>query len=689
MKALVFLLLLLADYTVWAQAPASDSLAVPQFSHWPVAVQKGLLRRAAVADTGRLRTLSGPAQPLAVRAAALRQLSDVYLSPAYHGPARSRLSLAPLLAGHKLAESRRDTAWLMDFDSAIGYFFIQNSGQASLGLTYLLAGRRLAEQCRDTARLSRFALYLAFCHNRLRQPRATIAYCQELLRYAGPAHDLDGQSHAYSTLADAYGQLGDYKEVLRNAQMALALARRAGNRLLIGTYYGNLVQPNYHEGRYREAARLLDSAYLLRDSRLDPLGRYYLHCNQAEMLSLQKRFAEAKPFADTALRHARQVSAQELEHFALALEVPILTGLGRYREALAMQQSLARLDDSTFQADANQRAEVLRTLFESEKQQAQLARQQQRIGGLTGAARLREAELRRRTGLLYALLAGAALLVALAAVLYRYGRLRQQANALLNAQKNELAVTAGKLQAANATKDRLFAIVAHDLRNPLAALTGIQTIIQRYVRRGEPERLVELGQHLEQTATTLYGVLDNVLGWALAQRGELEPRPEPVSVAALVREAAAIGQLQAAAQEIDLQVDAPPDQLLLTDRQMLRAVLRNLLGNALKFTPAGGTVALRVALESEYVTFRVEDTGPGFSAAAAASWAAAEVGPRTPDASGRAGVGLGLVVSRAFAAQLGGELSWQSRPAGGTEMTLRLPARLALATPPPTLALAG
>lgn len=295
------------------------------------------------------------------------------------------------------------------------------------------------------------------------------------------------------------------------------------------------------------------------------------------------------------------------------------------------------------------------------------------------------AEARRQRQLRYALLLVAGLLVALAGVLWNRNRVKQRANALLESQKLDLAVAAGKLEAANRTKDRLFAIVAHDLRNPLAALTGIQALIQRYVRRGEPERIAALGDHLHQTAHSLNGVLDNVLGWAVSQRGELDPRPEAVDVAALVQEAAGLGQLHASAHEIKLRVRVAPDLTLRTDPQMLRTLLRNLLGNALKFTPAGGVVTLAADAHAGGLRFRVTDTGPGFSAAAARAWESVDVGVRIPDASGRTGVGLGLVVCRAFAQQLGGQLAWHNRATGGAELTLwlplDLPAELPVAAP--------
>lgn len=625
--SLLFGLLWLSAAPAGAQhiASRSDSLASAQFLRWPEQVQLGVLKRAGSGDVARLEALSQSGGPALLRSMAFRQLGKLYIDD------------------HK----------------------------GSLGVQRLLAGYKLLEAHPDTTRLIDYATFISWGYNLLSQPREGMTFAQAALRYAGPRADPQTLGRIYNMVGMAAGLQHNYLGEISGYRRACREALRAGQREHASVYLGNLIRPYITLGRYVEARRVLDSALLIRPAsqQID----YYIKAEEAALLYREGRHAEAVQAARLIQRYCIGWKDYNLLGDALRTLAPALARLGRYNEAYAVQQRLTQINDSLYESTSISRMQEMQALYESEKQQAQLARQRQRIGGLAVAARLREAELQQRTTLLWASLAGALLLLALAGVLYNRNRLKQQANALLNDQKNELAVAAGKLQALNSTKDRLFAIVAHDLRNPLAALTGIQTIIQRYVRRGEPERLVELGDHLHQTAQTLYGVLDNVLGWAISQSGELEPRPEPLDVGLLLREAASIGQLQATAQEIELRVEAAPLLLVSSDRQMLRTMLRNLLGNALKFTPVGGQVTLTAEAVDQRLVFRITDTGPGFSVAAAAAWAAADVGPRTADASGRTGVGLGLVVSRAFARQLGGELDWRNRPEGGAEVALRLP----------------
>ncbi len=602
-----------------------DSLTAPDFDRWPRPVRDGLFRRITPAGRARLEQQSRPGQPVLGRIIALKQVARLDNDDRHNG----------------------------------------------LAVQHLLSGYQLLEAHPDSTRLTDYALALSWNYNMLGQARETRQFAEAARRYAGPRAEPLLLARIYNALAGGAGLAHDYRGELSGYRRAAGEMLRIGHRQYTALYLGNLIQPYLNLHRYREARQVLDSALLIRPYFKQP--DYYIMSDEAELLYHEGRYAEAVQRVRAIQHYTAGYKDYYLLADALRVLGPALSKLGRYREAFAAQQRLTEITDSLYQSASIGRMQEMQALYETQRQQTQLAQQQQRIGGLTAAGQVREANLRRRTSLLWAAFAVVGLLAALAAVLYNRSRLRQRANALLNDQKNALAVAAGKLQTLNATKDRLFALVAHDLRNPLAALTGIQTLVRRYVRRGEPERLVELGDHLEQTAHTLHGVLDNVLGWAISQRGELEPRPEPLDVALLVQEAAAIGQLHATVQDIDLQVRVAPSLPLTTDQQMLRTLLRNLLGNALKFTPAGGQVTLTAEATETTLWVRVADSGPGFSAAAAAAWAAAEVAPRTPDASGRSGQGLGLVVCRAFVRQLGGTLSWRNRPEGGAEVLLALP----------------
>ncbi|WP_460503513.1 sensor histidine kinase, partial [Hymenobacter agri] len=174
-----------------------------------------------------------------------------------------------------------------------------------------------------------------------------------------------------------------------------------------------------------------------------------------------------------------------------------------------------------------------------------------------------------------------------------------------------------------------------------------------------------------QAAQGLRALLDNLLSWALTQRGELTPTIEPLAVADLLAEAAELYQPSAEAADIILTADLSDRTIYtLADLNMTRTILRNLISNALRATPAGGTIMLTaVDGPQDTVAIQVQDTGEGMSEAQLQLLLAA-----TPRATAGRPAGLGLRLSRAFAQAQNGQLALFSRPGQGTTAVLTLPA---------------
>jgi signal transduction histidine kinase len=170
-----------------------------------------------------------------------------------------------------------------------------------------------------------------------------------------------------------------------------------------------------------------------------------------------------------------------------------------------------------------------------------------------------------------------------------------------------------------------------------------------------------------------------VLNWAVSQTGELECRPAPLLVAELFAECQALYQTTAAASRQHITTAAPAGLQLLADHNMTRTILRNLVGNALKFMAAGGHVHLEAAPDpddSRMVLLSCTDTGRGMSATTVTSLMSGPALLEAVDSPNSNGLGLGLALCRAFVHRHGGTLVIQSRPGAGTNVTVSLPAVL-------------
>ena len=224
--------------------------------------------------------------------------------------------------------------------------------------------------------------------------------------------------------------------------------------------------------------------------------------------------------------------------------------------------------------------------------------------------------------------------------------------------------------------DRALATLAHDIRTPIGAIDGYSSNIEDGLYGPVTERQrVALGR-VRMGGRHLLSLLDNVLDMARLNAGAVVVRAEPVRLAIVAREAVELAAPAAAAKLQSLTHAGEHDVVVTGDQARIRQVLVNLLGNAVKFTPTGGTITVTAAGccsgATRYGEVRVTDTGPGIAedeqAAIFAAYYRSAGAARTP------GVGLGLAISAALVAQMGGTLRVESEAGAGSSFALRLPA---------------
>ncbi|NJL76817.1 MAG: HAMP domain-containing histidine kinase [Saprospiraceae bacterium] len=232
---------------------------------------------------------------------------------------------------------------------------------------------------------------------------------------------------------------------------------------------------------------------------------------------------------------------------------------------------------------------------------------------------------------------GLSLLALLAFFIYQNYRNKTKANQLIIAQKAEL-------EALNATKDRLFAIIGHDLRKPSLAFRGIGKKIDYLLKKQDFETLGKLSQTLEQAAFSLNTLLDNLLNWALQQRNVLPYHPVPINVAQATQEIYEQFQTIAAQKGIDLQFHLSEDAEVFADANAFTTIMRNLVDNAIKFTPVQGQVKVSSLLQEDKVVLQIADTGIGMEEEELNTLFQLKKSKSKKGTNGEAGTGLGLVL---------------------------------------------
>ncbi len=232
---------------------------------------------------------------------------------------------------------------------------------------------------------------------------------------------------------------------------------------------------------------------------------------------------------------------------------------------------------------------------------------------------------------------------------------------------------AERLSRLNASKDRLFNMVSHDLKSPFSGVLGLLELLAEGVDGMSKQDIQRDLQMLYSSAGKTFNLLERLLQWSTFETGEMPFRPEPHQVDEVLRGVLALLRGIAERKSIALVMAPSADLTVRADHAMMHSVLQNLVGNALKFTPAGGIVTMASRLLGDWVEISITDTGVGMSTETLNRIVGRESGNSHAGTAGESGTGLGLNLSQSFVEKHGGKFTVESAIGYGSTFRFTLP----------------
>jgi len=227
--------------------------------------------------------------------------------------------------------------------------------------------------------------------------------------------------------------------------------------------------------------------------------------------------------------------------------------------------------------------------------------------------------------------------------------------------KNEL------LQSLNTEKDKFFSIIAHDLRGPLSAFVAATQIISDEIQSMSVEEIREITKSMKTSATGIYSLLENLLEWSRMRRGGLDFIPENLNLKEKVNDYIKIFSESAKKKNISINVSIPDDIVVFADNHMFDAIIRNLVSNAVKFTPTGGNIFITTGLNiNNFVEIKITDSGIGISQELMAKLFQISEKTSRKGTEGESSTGLGLLLVNDFIEKHGGQIWIESEVGKGT-----------------------
>ena len=240
--------------------------------------------------------------------------------------------------------------------------------------------------------------------------------------------------------------------------------------------------------------------------------------------------------------------------------------------------------------------------------------------------------------------------------------------------EEEIQKSIQKLSDSNAEKDKFFSIIAHDLRNPLSSFLGLTKLMVDELPNLTPEDLQDFVLGMSKSAANLYRLLENLLQWSQIHRGGVPFNPGLVQLDQVVNVSIEMIQESANTKGIEINTAIAPNIRVFVDSNMLQTVIRNLVSNAVKFTPKGGKVHLSVkASEDNFVEVYIRDNGIGMDQPMIDNLFRLDVKTGRTGTDGEPSTGLGLLLCKDFIEMNGGQLTVESEVGKGSVFRFTMP----------------
>ncbi len=249
----------------------------------------------------------------------------------------------------------------------------------------------------------------------------------------------------------------------------------------------------------------------------------------------------------------------------------------------------------------------------------------------------------------------------------------KKAQEMINNQKKEIESQRDKLEKLNVTKDKFFSIIAHDLRNPFQSIMGFADLLVKNYAELEDQTKKEYIGLIYESSQYAHSLLENLLHWSRTQTDSIKYEPSEISIALIIDEN--LHMLHAYIEKKGLTVTSKVDSnaIVHADKNMLDTVVRNLITNAVKFTPRGGKITIKSQDKKDFLAISVTDTGIGIEKEDLPKLFHLETFHTTPGTEEESGTGLGLIICNEFVKKHGGEISVDSKPGKGSTFTFTLP----------------
>ncbi len=526
---------------------------------------------------------------------------------------------------------------------------------------YFYESLKLANTIADSSMIARVTHNLGMVYDELEEYDDAIDYYLQSAKYEELIQDTLGMARSYINLSISYQN----KKMLQQAQeycdKAHSLVLLKKDTVLLVTVLNNQGTLAYDRkeydkslGYYQETLRWL---LLLNDKE----GVAFAYNNIGLAYLDKKEYKLAGEYFFKALKLAQELKLYDFSGDIYSNLKFYYEALGDYKNALSYYDQYNTVYDSLIGEKKNKQIRQLQAKYGMEKKQTQILLLEQEAN---------RQQMAIRSARIIQILLGIVALTVVGFLFYMIRMWRKEKKL-----RQELHEKSEMLKTLNASKDKFFSIIAHDLRNPFHALFNYTSLLRRGIDDFSREEVNDILNDLYLATEQGYNLLQNLLFWTRSQSDRLYIYRTDFDMAKLVQEVLELARPNAVKKEQQLTFTYSADCVVNADRDMVSTIVRNLVFNAIKFSQHGKIIRVDFTCENDQTVLRVIDQGVGMDAEQLRKLFVIDEHISNVGTDGELGSGLGLILCQEFASKNNARIEVESELGKGSVFSFILPCK--------------
>lgn len=556
--------------------------------------------------------------------------------------------------------------------NGIGNTYIEISSYDE-ALKYFLNALEIFKSMDNQDGISMIYNNLGIVYSALKENDKALEYYQKSLQIDIETDYKDGQATAYNNLGTVYDEKGDKDKALDYYNKSLTLCKALKNTEGIGTALNNIGLIYLDLGYYDKAyENLQESTNIAKESNnIYSLANNYN--NLAKLFLHQKEYSKSQNNLNLAIELSKQINTKTWLTESYDLYSQLYSELNNYKKALEYYKLYSEVKDSIFTNESSNRITEMKIKYETDNLETEneLLKKDNQIHIL---------ELNRQRNIKNYWIAFSILILALAVLSFSQFRLKKKTNSLLKSKNDQLRDTNKKLTISehnlkelNATKDKFFSIIAHDLKNPFQSLLGFSEALYNQIDEISKENISEYSRLMYESSQNLYNLLGNLLQWSKSQLGSIKLSPTQINIYDSIEDVLSLLKISIQKKNIKIENLIVNGTTVFADKHVVSTVLRNLISNAVKFTDQNGEISISSVTTNNKIKVSVKDNGKGISEENIDKLFRIDQEYSTKGTENESGTGLGLILCKELIVKSNGEIFAESKLGKGSNFQFILP----------------